>query len=648
MKLDTLFSPMKIGSVEIPNRFVVPAMVMNYCTHDGMITDKYVAYMEEKAKGGWGLIITEDYCVQPAGKGYSRIPGLWKEEHVESSRRVTEAVHKHGSKIFAQMYHPGRQTTPVANGGETPVAPSATKDPLCQFQAREMTVDEIHQLVEDFGTAARRAKDAGFDGVELHCAHGYLLAEFLSPAVNKRVDEYGGCFDNRVRIVDEIMAAMRRQVGSDFPIQVRFSSMDFVKGGRTEAESYELCCHFEEIGFDAIHVSNGMYASHAKEQIIAPMFTDHALNMERAEQVKKLVDVPVILANRINDPKMADTLLKMGKADFIAMGRGSLADPALPNKAKEGLFTNIRYCIGCLQGCEWPLFMDEPAGCLVNPRCGHEFECDMEPVETPKKVMVIGGGPAGLLAAETAALRGHKVEVFEAQEHLGGQFRSAAFPVGKGELATFVSSLRDSLERLEVPVHLGTEVSEEIISDFAPDSVIIATGAKPLVLPISGIDGDNVVFAEDVLVGNAEISEGPVVVCGGGEVGCETAHYIADVLLPGVPVTVLEMQDQVLSDMMPFTKMVLLEMMAEARVNCITNATVSAIESDGVVYTDADGQSHKTPAAVVVSGFGYKSHNPLEEAARKVCDDVKVIGGAVKAGNALVAGKDAYAAAIEL
>ena len=260
MKLDTLFSPMKIGTCEIPNRLVVPAMVMNYCTHDGMITDQYVAYMEEKAKGGWGLIITEDYCVQPAGKGYSRIPGLWKEEHVASSRRVTEAIHAHGPKVFAQMYHPGRQTTPAANGGETPLAPSATKDPMCQFQAREMTMDEIHQLVADFGVAARRAKDAGYDGVELHCAHGYLLAEFLSPAVNRRVDEYGGCFDNRVRIVAEIMAAMRAQVGDDFPIQVRFSSMDYVTGGRTEAESYELCRFFEEVGFDAINVSNGMYA----------------------------------------------------------------------------------------------------------------------------------------------------------------------------------------------------------------------------------------------------------------------------------------------------------------------------------------------------------------------------------------------------
>lgn len=647
MKLDTLFSPMRIGTCEIPNRLVVPAMVMNYCTHDGMITDQYVAYMEEKAKGGWGLIITEDYCVQPAGKGYSRIPGLWKEEHVESSRRVTEAIHSHGSKVFAQMYHPGRQTTPAANGGETPVAPSATKDPMCQFQAREMSVEEIHQLVTDFAVAARRAKDAGFDGVELHCAHGYLLAEFLSPAVNRRVDEYGGCFDNRVRIVAEIIAAMREQVGDDFPIQVRFSSMDYVTGGRTEAESYELCRFFEDVGFDAINVSNGMYASHPKDQIIAPMFTDHALNMERAAQIKALVDIPVIVANRINDPKMADTLLKMGKADFIGMARGSLADPYLPKKAQEGRFEAIRYCIGCLQGCEMPLFLDDQAGCLVNPRCGREFESDLAKVSTPKRVMVIGGGPAGLIAAETLALRGHAPEVFEAKTQLGGQFRSAAFPVGKGELTTFVSSLRKSLEELGVPVHLGCEVTEDAIREFAPDAVIIATGAKPLVPRIDGIDKAHVVTAEDVLLGNVEVKDAPIVVCGGGEVGCETADYIAEVLLPHVPVTVLEMQDDILTDMMPFTKVCLIEQMVGSGVQWKCGATVKAIEDDAVVYEDSEGE-HRIPAATVVSGFGYAAHNPLEEAARAACDDVRVVGCAIKAGNALVAGKEAYAAALAI
>ncbi len=641
--LNDLFSPIKIGTCEIPNRLVVPAMVTNYCNYDGTITDRYISYMEEKARGGWGLIITEDYCVQPAGKGYSRIPGLYNDEQVAGSKKLCDTIHQYDSKIFCQMYHPGRQTTPAANGGETPVAPVNDKDPMCRFQAREMTVDEIHQLVADFGSAAGRAKQAGFDGIELHCAHGYLLAEFLSPAANRRVDEYGGCFDNRVRIVDEIMAAMREQVGPDFPIQVRISSSDLVPGGRTIAETLELARHLEEIGFAAINCSNGMYASRAVNQIIAPMFTDHALNMDRSDRIRQVVDIPVLLSNRVNDPKMADTLIKMGVCDAVCMGRGSLADPYLPNKARAGKFENIRYCIGCLQGCEMPLFLDDVVTCLVNPRVGREFENDLEKVPEPKKIMVVGAGPAGLVAAETAAMRGHDVTVFEASDHLGGQFRSAAYPVGKGELTTFVSQLRQNLGELGVEIKMGSAVDENLIVSEKPDAIIIATGAKPLMPPIPGIDGANVVKAEDVLLGNVEIADGPIVVCGGGEVGAETAHFISR--LNG-NVTVLEMQDGICLDMMPMTKECLMDMMAEAHIKVHTSATVSSIDETGVTYRDAEGTEHTVPAQLVVASFGYKAYNPLEDVARAHCSDVHVVGCAVKAGNAVTATREGYEAGL--
>ena len=640
-----LFSPMKIGSCTIPNRLAVPAMVTNFCTEDGLVTDRFVRYLEEKAKGGWGLIITEDYAVNPNAKGYRFIPGLYNDAQLEGNRKLTETIHRYDSKIFCQIYHPGRQSTHFVNGGVQPIAPSATMDPLLQEMPREMTVEEIHGIVADFASCARRCKEAGFDGIEIHAAHGYLISEFLSPYTNKRVDQYGGCFDNRARFLDEIYAAVRKEVGADFPVTVRISVNEYLLRGRTEAESFVLARHCEELGFDAIHVSNGMYASPATRQIIAPMFSEHAFNMQGAQQIKELVHIPVILTNRINDPRMADTLLMMNKADFIGMARGSLADPFLPVKARQGHLSNIRYCIGCLQGCEQKLFEGTSITCLVNPRIGLEYESELTPVETPKKVLVIGGGPGGLMAAETAARRGHRVTVYEKRADLGGQFKSAAYPIGKGELATFISSARQNLSDMQVPIHLNTEVTPELLEAEKPDAIIVATGAHPLMPPIPGIDGSHVVTAEDVLLGNVTVPAGPVVVCGGGEVGGEVAQFVAE---SHPDVTILEMQPDILNDMMVFTRHCLLSCLKDARVRVLTHAKVQKIEDDKVTYLDQAGQSVSLPAAAVISAFGYRAYNPLEAAARSVCENVQVIGGAVKAGNALTAIAEGYKAAMAL
>ena len=591
------------------------------------------------------MVITEDYAVNVNAKGYQFIPGLYNDEQIEGNKKLTDTIHKYETKLFCQMYHPGRQSSHSVNGNVQPIAPSAIKDPICMDLPREISIEEIHQIVKDFGDTARRVKESGFDGIEIHAAHGYLISEFLSPFTNKRVDEYGGCFENRTRILDEIYAAIRENVGPDYPVQVRISGNEYLLGGRTAADTYELVRHLDELGVDAIHVSNGMYASPIVRQIIAPMYTEHALNMDIAEQVKKLVSCPVIVTNRINDPKMADTILKMGKADFIGMGRGSLADPYLPAKAKAGRFENIRYCIGCLQGCEGQLLAGCAGSCLVNPRVAREYENPMDMTDTPRKVMIIGGGPAGLMAAETAAKIGHDVTVYEAGEQLGGQFRSAAFPPGKGELSTFVSSLRKNLCDLNVPIHMGTEVTEALIESEKPDAVIVATGAKPLVLPIKGIDGDNVFSAEEILLGKADVKAGPVVVCGGGEVGAETAHFVS---LINHDVTIVEMRDDILNDMSPLMKIALMEYLREAGIKILTGAKVASISENSVSYTDGDGNLQSVPAETVISAFGYKAYNPLEEAARRHCDNVQVVGCAVKAGNALVAVREGYEAALAI
>ncbi|MBR4162875.1 MAG: FAD-dependent oxidoreductase, partial [Solobacterium sp.] len=633
--LQKVFTPMNIGTCTIKNRFAVPAMVTNYCDDDGMVTDRYIAYIAERAKGGFGLIITEDYAVTEHGKGYARIPGLWKDEQIEGSKKLTDAAHEYGAKIFCQMYHPGKQSTLLSTGGVQPVAPSAIKDPLCQTLPREITIDEIHTLVKEFGEAALRAKKAGFDGIEVHAGHGYLIAQFLSPFINKRTDEYGGCFENRVRFLDEVYAEIRKNVGEDFPIQIRFSANEFVAGGRTEAESYQLAMHVEELGFNSINVSNGVYASDAIHQVIAPMAADHAFNMEAAMNIKKLVNIPVLVANRINNPNMAETLIAMGKTDFVCMGRGSIVDPELPNKAKEGRFDEINYCLGCLQGCGNSLFFKGYVDCLVNPNVGLEYQNNLNKAEKAKKVMIIGGGPAGLMAARTAAQKGHDVTLFEKDSHLGGAFRAATYPMGKGELSTVISSYRAQCQKLGVKILMNTEVTEETIKEFSPEAIIIATGSKPLMPPIKGIDSPNVVTGEDILYGVKEPLPGPVVVCGGGEVGGETAEFIAETSF--FPVTILEMQKDILNDMAFQNKDGLLKMLANKHVNVITNAKVSEITENGVSYTDPNGATVTVPAATVVSAFGYKAYNPLQETAEKLCSEVYVVGSAVKAGNAMVA-----------
>ncbi len=639
--LDHVFSELKIGTCTIPNRFVVPAMVVNYCTPDGFITDKYIAYMAEKAKGGYGLLITEDYAINPNGKGYAKIPGLWSDEQVEGNIKLTDAVHKYGAKIFCQIYHPGKQATLLATGGVTPVAPSAIKDSLCQALPREMTVEEIHTFVKEFGEAAARAKESGFDGIEVHAGHGYLIAEFLSPFINKRNDSYGGCFENRVRFLDELYAEMRKHVGKDFPIQVRFSANEYVTGGRTEVESYQLALHLDQLGVDAINISNGAYASDPTHQIIAPMFTKHGLNVDIAGEIKKIVKCPVIVANRINNPGMADTIIAIGKADAVCIGRGSITDPDMPNKAKERRFDEINYCIGCLQGCASSLISPkQEVDCLVNPRVGFEYRDNYDKVTAPKKVMIVGAGPAGLMAARTAALRGHDITVYEESDHVGGAFRAAAYPSGKGELSTVIASYKAQCDKNGVKFVMGTSVTEELISQVKPDAIVLATGSRPLMPPIPGIDGSNVVTAEDVLYGNKDILPGPTVVCGGGEVGAETAEFIAATSF--FPVMLLEMQPKILGDMMSANMPVLMELLARRNVQIITNATVSSISDSAVSYTNAEGDTVTLPAATVVSAFGYKAYNPLEEVAKKYSDEVYTIGSAVKAGNAMAATKEGY------
>ncbi|MFE8100280.1 FAD-dependent oxidoreductase [Brenneria goodwinii] len=633
----TLFEPKKINQCVIPNRLIVTAMVANYCHSDGTASDRYIAYHEEKAKGGWGLIITEDYAVNQHAMGYQYIAGLWHDDQIASHRKLTDTVHRYESKIFAQIYHAGRQSCRAVNGGMQPVAPSAIPCPWLREMPRELSTTEIQELVKDFGRCARRVKQAGFDGVEIHAAHGYLIAEFLSPYANKRVDKYGGCLENRVRFLKEIYQEVRRNVGPDFPVIVRFSADEGFLGGRDISEARVLAQLFEEWGLDALDVSVGAYGDHSKYGTVSPMYVGHAWTAPLAEEIKKLVNIPVITANRINDPRMADTLLTMGKADFVGMGRGSLADPHLPRKAKAGELTSIRYCIGCMQGCTGSLYLGEPLKCLVNPSLGREGVLDYSQTAMPKNVFIAGGGPGGMEAARAAAMRGHRVTLFEKRSQPGGQFLSAAYPPGKGELATYTSWMIEELEKLNVTIKCNTELTEEIIRQEKPDAVIVATGGKPAIPPIKGVNLPHVVLAEDVLLGNVTTGNN-IVIAGGGEVGGETAAHLA---MQQKNVAIIEMRDNLLQELDGVSKLHVLKLLDEFNVKQYLNTTVAEITEQHVVVENQQGRMN-IAADTVVLALGYIPVNQLAKQLAEYGENVAVIGGAVKTSNALVAIREGF------
>ena len=518
------FEPFRIGKLELKNRLVVSAMVTNYCNPDGTPTEKYLAYHEHKARGGWGLIITEDYAIAPKAGGFTRLPGLWEGSQIQPHQELTRRVHQAGGKIVAQIYHAGRETSSAITG-ERPVGPSPIREPSMPETPRELTVEEIHQLVEPFGDCARRAQQAGFDGVEVHGAHGYLVGAFASPFANKRCDEYGGTIQNRARFAVEIIRNIKQKCGADFPVLYRMSAVEYVPGGLEIEEAKVLARLVEKAGADCIHCSQGVYAS--TQHIIPPSVVARGAYVQNAAAIKSAVHIPVIAVGRINDIQMAESILQSGQADLVTMARASLADPEMPKKIQEGREDEVLRCIGCLQGCAGENGKGHCVRCLVNPLTGMEDVYDFSPAKERKRVLVIGGGVSGCEAAITAAQKGHRMTLLEKSGQLGGQWIPASMPVGKSEFTSLLLWQKTMLEKLHVQVLLNTQADGELIRLYEPDAVVVATGSKPFVPGfLKGADQDFVVNAHDVLLGKVEV-QGKVVVVGGGLVGAETADTLS-------------------------------------------------------------------------------------------------------------------------
>ncbi|MFD0859620.1 oxidoreductase [Roseovarius aquimarinus] len=502
-----LFSPLRIGGVEVKNRILSTGHDTSMA-HDGHVTDAMIAYHEARARGGAGLIVSQVVGVHETARYTSHVLMGTGDDCLPGFRRLAETVQAHGTRIFAQLFHPGREIMEVADG-TAPVAYSASATPSDRFHVipRAMSAQMIREVVEGYGAAARRMQEAGMDGVEIVASHGYLPAQFLSPEVNRREDEYGGSAKNRLRFLREVIEAVRAATGEDFVLGLRISGDEHVEGGMRDAESLEAIRALAP-SLDYVNVIAGTSASLGGAiHIVPPMFQETGYVAPFAHAVKTAVEIPVMVAGRINQPQEAEGIIASGQADMCGMTRALICDPAMPGKAEAGRADEIRACIACNQACIGHFHKGVPISCIQYPETGRELRYGrLRRAERPRTVMVIGGGPAGMKAAAVAAAMGHRVTLHEAAAQLGGQALLAQMLPGRAEFGGIVTNLSGEMSRAGVTVHLNSAASAGCIAEAAPDAVIVATGGRarrPEGLDIA--EGAHVVTAWDVLRGQANV-----------------------------------------------------------------------------------------------------------------------------------------------
>ena len=621
-----LFTPVRIGTMEIRNRIVMLPLTTGYCVNDETVSDRFINFYAERAKGGVGLIIVP---FSPVLAGSPMEPGLYDDRFIPGVRRLTDTIHAYGAKIAAQLitsYH-----VMLKDGIPEVVGPSPVLNQMMRVIPRSLSVEEILYIVEEYGRAAHRAKNCGLDAVEVLVGGGYLLNRFLSPISNKREDKYGGSLENRMRIILEVIDSIRSEVGKDFPIGCRLNVAEQMEGGYTIDDSREVVRILEKAGIRMINVYTGWHES--------PVPTVQAslpkgAFVHLAEKVKGWVDIPVIAANRINDPIVAEKVLAEGKADMVGMARALLADPELPKKAREGRVDEIVPCLACSNCLTEILTSYKDWGkpvytyCSVNPLAGKEAEIIAKPAERSKKVFVIGGGPGGMQAAITAAGRGHKVTLFDRGDELGGQLLVASIPPYKDEIMALVKSLAVRVRKAGVLIKLKSDVYRDTIEQGKPDVLIVATGATSLIPDIPGVNGQNVSLVDDVLTGARTVS-GNVLIVGGGMVGCETAEFLVEHVKGVNQVTVIEMLKRMADNVSPTYRPFFLARLKEAGIRMETGTTVEEITKEGV-KVNREGVSSFIKGDAVVLAVGFKANCPLDEKITESIPEVYSIGDCIK------------------
>jgi 2,4-dienoyl-CoA reductase-like NADH-dependent reductase (Old Yellow Enzyme family)/thioredoxin reductase len=522
--LSHLFSPIEVGGMAVKNRVVMAPMERNYGNRDGTVSDRTVAHYEARARGGVGWIDVEATYIDQLGKGRRYQLGIDRDDCIPGLRRLVDAAHSNGAKIGIELQHSGRCTSRAISGSQ-PVAPSPVPEPVAGGDMpRELTLAEIEELVQKHGEAARRAAEAGFDAIELHSAHGYLPFAFLSPITNLRTDRYGGSFENRVRFSIEAIEAFRANVPDTMTIGCRYTADEFQPGGIALEDAVRYSQALEAAGVQYLSISAGVYASWYKT--IPGMDYEPGWLLSHAAAIKDAVSIPVIGVSRFTDPRDADRAIGEGKADLIAFGRQFLADPEFPRKAEEGRLDEIVSCIGVNSGCITRMAAQRDVTCVVNPSTGREREFEIEPAAVRKKVVVVGGGPAGMEAARVAAERGHDVSLFEREQELGGLARLAGRVPHRSGWAKLVTEGARRLERAGVDIHLGHEVTPDDLRSAGADAIIVATGSEFVRPLIPGANGQILDAAS--LLGGTDAGADHVAVAGGGAIGLGVAEWLAE------------------------------------------------------------------------------------------------------------------------
>ncbi|TDO94641.1 2,4-dienoyl-CoA reductase-like NADH-dependent reductase (Old Yellow Enzyme family) [Halanaerobium saccharolyticum] len=639
MNYDVLFSPFKIGNMEVKNRIVMSPMGTNSARIDGTIADDEIDYFEARAKGGTGMIIMGcQFISKEMAQG--SLEGVLEKSHViPQLTTLCEAVHRYDCKITAQLScGTGRNDFPNMHG-EPPMSASAipsTFNP--DVDCRPMSYDDIQEMMDKFAHSAKIVKDAGFDAIEIHGHAGYLIDQFMSPVWNKRTDEYGGSPEKRARFPREIISSIREAVGEEMPILFRISLDHRFEGGRTLEESMKLIKLLEAEGIDAIDIDAGCYET--IDYIFPPAYLGDACMDYVCEPARGAVDIPILNSGN-HTPETAVNLLESGNADFVMFGRPLIAEPELANKLAENKREEVRPCIRCNQEC-----IGRIAGrltklsCAVNPQACEEKRFEIKKTDAPQNVVIVGAGPAGLEAARTAALSGHQVNIYEKEDQIGGQLAAAATPEFKKQLKELIDWYELQLEQLDIKLNLNNEITSDSPILSKADKIIVAAGAVPITVEIDGIENQNVINVLTAHQDKRQIKGENIVICGGGLSGCDNALELA--AEENKNVTIVEMQSELAPEMLFINKASLMRKLAENNVKISTDTRVMAFSENQVKIEKADGSIDKIKADTIITAFGMKSNNKLADKikdkfnlkTRVIGDNNQVakVGGAIRDG----------------